>query len=289
MNIGIIGLGKIGEALVKESLGRGWGVAWTTNKRSPQPTKEMISGVDLVFLSIPTLDDGFAAYNYIGNCVGSGKPVVTCEKGALANYFSDLRPFMDRIGYTATVGGGTRMLQFLERNVNKRVSAIHVVVSGTLNFICDAVTGGMSIEKAALKAQELGYAEPEAESWEEVLQNEITRDVPMKIAIIEHLCFKRYSSGAFILLPGCQDPAELSYKLAHMRYHTTWRGGRRHSGFADMRQRPEYSLLAQPGPSNAALITYADDSRVSLAGPGAGVEATVGAMMEDAERLMKQQ
>ena len=65
---------------------------------------------DIVFLTMPSTEDGIAAHGYISHFIKSGVPVVTAEKGAMANYFDELLPHVDRLlGISATVGGGTRM------------------------------------------------------------------------------------------------------------------------------------------------------------------------------------
>src|SRR4051812_25081521 len=65
-----------------------------------------------VFIAISTLDTGEAARDYMMHCIDERIPVITCEKGALAYYSKDLRRHLDRIGHSATVGGGTMMLDY---------------------------------------------------------------------------------------------------------------------------------------------------------------------------------
>lgn len=103
-------------------------------------------GVDIVFLAIPTFDNGETARNYIEAFMKEDTPVVTCEKGSLSNHYTELKKYLDNIGHSATVGGGTLMLKYLkERMKNPEVEEVHVILNGTLNFIFDEVSRGRSL------------------------------------------------------------------------------------------------------------------------------------------------
>src|SRR5882724_4316654 len=65
---------------------------------------------DVLFIACPTTDDGLPASTYAEHALRSGKTVITAEKGALSANFTGLREVSDdfqRLGFTATVGGGS--------------------------------------------------------------------------------------------------------------------------------------------------------------------------------------
>ena len=89
-NIGIIGNGNIGSELSKAIVSQGGNVKFVLDsKRRYSDYGGLVSGLDGIFLAIPTVDDGRTAFEYIRSTIDLGVPIVTCEKGALSNYFSD--------------------------------------------------------------------------------------------------------------------------------------------------------------------------------------------------------
>jgi homoserine dehydrogenase len=137
----IVGKGRIGSALGKELESRGWEVSFFTSQDDRATFLRRAMQSDIVALAIDTRDDGAIARSFLLEALRAGIPVVTCEKGALANYFEELEPYLLRIGYTATVGGGSRLLSLLRRPL-KRLAYIRGVVNGTLNFLFWSVAQG---------------------------------------------------------------------------------------------------------------------------------------------------
>ena len=93
-----------------------------------------------------------------------GAHVVTANKAALASHFDALHACAKAGGatlsYAAAVGGGTPILETLERLVDDgAVVEIEGVLNGTANFLLDRLSEGWAFEDAVAKAQELGFAE----------------------------------------------------------------------------------------------------------------------------------
>jgi homoserine dehydrogenase len=88
---------------------------------------------------------------------------------------------MRDIGYSAAVGGGTRMLTYLKsRDFTNTPVEIQAVLNGTLNFILDAMRHqGKSLSQACEEAGTLGYAEPGATNALALINGEL-KDVCMK-------------------------------------------------------------------------------------------------------------
>ena len=102
MKIGIIGAGNIGSELYRKAIALGWDVRFLVKadgvyKDLDEKIDEVdnylnyCDGLDVVFLAIPTFDDGKTAYDYMISLLEKEIPVVTCEKGALSNYFPELK------------------------------------------------------------------------------------------------------------------------------------------------------------------------------------------------------
>ena len=125
--------GGIAKHLQSRLVGQGHH-AWLTVRKSKEEFKALLRSeqIQAVFIAISTLDKGEAARDYILTCVEAGIPVITCEKGALAYHAKVLKPHLDYIGFSATVGGGTRMLKYVQdRQLTGKQVEIHAVVNGT--------------------------------------------------------------------------------------------------------------------------------------------------------------
>lgn len=96
--------------------------------------------------------------------LASGASVVTANKAALARHYDALhaaaREGGSRLAYSASVGGGTPILEALERLVRAGgVRRIEGVMNGTANFLLDRLAEGADFKEAVKRAQELGFAE----------------------------------------------------------------------------------------------------------------------------------
>ena len=306
---GLIGHGTIGREVERQLAAQGGRLAFIAGR---DRTKDY-PDVDVVFLAIPTLDDGSEARRYIELFTGRGVPVVTCEKGALANFYSELRPRLDRIGLSATVGGGTRMLPKTKAKMDSHVSSVHAVVNGTLNFIMDGMATGHPLDEVVRQARERGYAEPQASSALEVLNGEAVGDVPKKTAILFNYCFESLGAGPVRAAdikgrPLTEaDLATLQQRAAEFRFIVSigttpvapseagldlfkYTAGNWYINGGFRLAKLHLPELVVPGVDNALLLArdLTGDPRRELVagGPGAGAEPTVGSMMLDARELL---
>lgn len=320
MQIGIIGLGNIGGEICAQSERLGWKVGmilkedgvYATPQRKIDDFKNYpshCSDLDAVFLTIPTFDDGATAFNYLKFFLEKNIPVITSEKGALSNYFAELRPWKSKIGYSATVGGGTRLLKYAEAHVGSTVLEIHAVLNGTLNFIFELLAHGVSINDAVSKAKVLKYAEPGSNSPLELINKEAISDVPMKSAILFNLVnpanfsvkakdFTRKAIGEKELKKLIDESKKMRYVVSIMKkddipdmiggfiYHCSqnWTIA---GGFLSIETLASIRPLFPRGAENAIFITSQGGDLHSLIGPGAGPGPTVSAMIKDAMDLIK--
>src|SRR3989344_119038 len=151
---------------------------------------------DVLFVTMPSADDGEAAYQLISRFLKEGKTVVTAEKGALANNFSALKKQSNnfrRLGIDTTVGGGTHLMRAAEmycRDLDN-ISEIHLALNGTLNALFSSIAppdlAGMSLGQAVDQAVRLGFADSPEDGKPrtpyDVIRDEAERDVPKKVAI----------------------------------------------------------------------------------------------------------
>ena len=319
-HVGIIGAGNIGAELYRKVLNLGWEVTFVaksdgvyknlTNKIDRlENYLNYASGLDVIFLAIPTLDDGTAAYEYLLSFLKLNIPVVTCEKGSLSSHFAELEPYRHRIGYSATVGGGTRLLRYMEGHVGPWTQEIHGVINGTLNYLLSEVAAGKPMGAAIADVQRLGYAEPGVNGVLEIINQEAKEDVVMKTAILFNLSnFERERRLKASDMKVCEiTDAEVDQLIreagkrrfivsitrgARQRDDTI--GGFRHQvgewnirgGFQALESNPLFSQLVLPGIVNGVIVYEGGENTYRATGPGAGAVPTTSAMVKDELRLL---
>jgi len=319
VKVGLIGCGTIGKEVEKRVLQRGWIVpviARTSGIYDSEGKKidvlsnwlEHFKEVDIVVLCIPTNDDGVAAYYYIKNLVEKGIPVVTSEKGALGNYFPELKSQIakGKIGYSAVVGGGTRLLHWAKERISSDTMEIHLVINASLNFTFDGLSWEKTLEEVVEEAKKLRYVEPGAQEPIEIINAEAGKDVPLKTAAFINLCGLGEIRAREIEVQNIseKDLRKLIKEAAFRRYIVSitrkeeeediirgfkfkindWYVS---AGFKYWALNPLFSQLIPSGANNAALI-YGPDGIYVLTGPGAGPTPTVlGGIMWDLENILE--
>ncbi len=157
----LLNLVKEGKSLNEYSPGEnrelhtGWDALNTVNN----------SNADIVCeLSYTDIKTGQPATDHCRVALGSGKHVVTSNKGPAALFYRELQNMAAeknvKFMIEGTVMSGTPVIN-LARNelAGNEISAIRGILNGTTNYILTKMEEGMSYEDALKKAQELGYAE----------------------------------------------------------------------------------------------------------------------------------
>lgn len=323
MNIGIIGSGNIGSELHKKVRQLvDWNIRFVLRSKgvyknleekidAAENYQKYADQLDIVFLTIPTLDDGKIAFNYLSFYLSKNIPVVTCEKGALSNYFSELERWIDCIGYSATVGGGTRLLRYVEEMASNNTQEIHAVINGTLNYIFDEISRGRTLGEVVSEARKLGYAEPGAKDPLDIINKEVIGDIPMKASILFNVCglsdkrvrakdirtnyikeenlvrLIRESDKRRYIVSLTKDNANQNNNIggfSHQIGEWTISGG-----FKDISADPLFIELVPMGVNNAVVVCegkYGADGIYKLSGQGAGAGPTTYSMIKDAFRLI---
>lgn len=318
--VGIVGAGGIGGRLAERLQERGDEVCFLL-RRSSQGALPLFNQLllkekpEAVFIAISTLDQGQAACEYIISCAQEGIPVITCEKGSLAYHADALMSYLPLIGFTATVGGGTGMLEYVKkRHPNGQLMSISVVLNGTLNFILDAMQGrGRTLGEACEEASKLGIAEPGNDGPQSLINGELT-DVRRKVCVFfntvlandEFLTPDKF--GEFSLtrdeVQTLSEEGADCRMIASFSNHPSAASASRHSSeflgtnfktaignwtiSAGFRRVVHQSSWLPGGVGNAIHIVegeFGKGGKYTLVGPGAGAEPTTSAMLNDFDML----
>lgn len=333
----VIGYGTIGKPLVLRLKAKGYSIKGVVRKGgllsedanthsgkfSPGMIEPFVGskhGGGAIFLATPSEPGGEVARDYIVAGLAAGAKVITCEKGAIGEHFDIFREDIEnnRIGYSATVGGGTRLLPVLRDRLRGRKDVTaHVVLNGTLSFLFHSMHhDGDSLGAAVRKAIKLGFAEPGAESDLDVVNGEM-RDTVLKTSILYNLCMRSSKtlkpSDISLHTLGEQELMRLIHEVAVRRYIVSFLppgtkngvsedviggfcvgidGWRIRGGFHRTDSDPLFNGRLPTGANNCVItsegVNGEDGIYMLCNGPGAGPEPTTSAMIADAERLLSE-
>lgn len=293
--------------------------------KSEQDIFELKDLPDVVFVALPSSDSGEPAYSIIKHCLKRGAKVITCEKGALANYFQQLQQLSDSfrsLGINASVGGGSRLMEKSRADFRDphNICEIHLAINGTLTYIFSSIgpKAGtpVPINQAVRQTIVLGYAEPGETDIKSIIRGEAEGDVPKKAAIflnqsglLEKSDYLNWQKLKFSL-----KDAELRCVIKEAKrrrfivsiypagteskpeniiggfdiVHGKWRIV---GGFMNVEQDPMLSDLARlKDAKNGAVVALGPKNALDgvnlITGPGAGPKPTVNTMLDDYLRIM---
>jgi len=271
---------------------------------------------DALVVAISTHDDGSAARDMILKAVQIGKPVATCEKGALSEYFEELGPYLKIIGYNAACGGGSMMLELLRNPVD--VERIDAVANGSSNNISHLCEKGLEVDESVSQTQADRYTDPGKKSIREIVMGEL-EDACRKAVIIHNMAFRdrpirrsmmsftHFSEDGIYQLfakhrwndqPWRENEFWVKrlviriFPYNHNKRGEIWRGDPcfwmrtdTHCVVGTFIDAEKVFLCYPEGVTNCLQVI--DNGEWNLAfGPGAGIVETAGAMLKDLERLL---
>lgn len=150
----------------------------------------VLPDTDLLFIASPSTADHDPMLSLTREQIDKGRIVVTAEKGMLADNSKEFR-YQNRLGYWATVGGGTKLLPTLEFHTQDpdNIREIHLALNATLTYIFGEASSGRSLVQVVEAAEKLGYSEPGSSSTYDIVNGEASFDVPRKLAIVWNTIF----------------------------------------------------------------------------------------------------
>ncbi len=228
------------------------------------------------------------AFEYIRECLISGKHVVTANKEVMAKHGCELLVLAQEhqvaLRYEASVGGGIPLIApFQQDLVANDISAIHAILNGTTNYILTQMAKeGLDFSVALKQAQELGYAEANP-------ANDIDGvDAAYKLAILATIAFNTEIRMENVYHEGISRLQARDFRYARelgcaIKLLAI---AKRAGGSIEARVHPvfipEDSLLAKvDGVYNAIQVEGDLVGKVIFYGEGAGPSATSSALVSD--------
>jgi homoserine dehydrogenase len=220
--------------------------------------------------------------------LAAGKSVVTANKALLAKHGMALAETAEAKGvalaFEASVAGGIPIVKTLREGLaGNSVERVYGILNGTCNYILTRMEReSLSFETCLAEAQRLGYAETDP-----------TFDIggfdtAHKLAILASLAFGTAIDADAIHIEGIQSITLADLQAAdELGYRIKLLGVAQRSD-RGIEQRvhptmvPKSSAVAQiMGVTNAVVVDADAVHELSLAGPGAGGEATASAVVAD--------
>ena len=201
INIGLIGLGTVGQGVVKvlskfDNIDIITCAVKNLNKKRQVEVKNLTTDVYEV-VNNPDVDivvevaGGVGVKDALLCAIKNKKHIVTANKELLARYgaelFDEARNNSTSILYEAAVAGGIPIVQPIKTSLKANdFDCVAGILNGTTNYILTKMEEeNLSYEECLKKAQELGYAETDPTNDVEGY------DAMYKIAILANIVFNR--------------------------------------------------------------------------------------------------
>lgn len=246
----------------------------------------------LVELTFTDLETGEPALAHIRHALSAGMNVSTTNKGPIALHLDELeRLAADHdvvLAYEGTVMSGSPALLTATALRDAGFEGAEGILNGTTNYIITRMEEGCSYADALAEAQDRGYAEADPRGDVD------GHDVAGKLVILA-----RVLAGADLAMSDVSTvplssltPAEVSdalaagdrwrYVAALERHQGGWAGT-----VAPRRLHNSHPLASITGATNAITFQTHLLGAVTIAGPGAGRDATAYAVLSDLRAIRK--
>lgn len=243
VNIGIIGLGNVGEgtltiltenaAHIEAKLGFPLRIAAVCSrgiakKHLPAALGNALRTADWhdvvnrpdVDIVVELIGGTGAAREIIDAAIANGKSVVTANKELMALAGSDLwihaTTAKINLAMEASVAGGIPIHAVLREGISgDRINTLYGILNGTCNFILTEIeTRGASFADVLAEAQRAGYAEADPSADVDGF------DARSKLAILTALAFGEKIVPADIYTEGIRRITPVDFEYAHQLHHT---------------------------------------------------------------------
>jgi homoserine dehydrogenase len=234
------------------------------------------------------------ARSAVETALAAGKSVVTANKALLAHHGMALARLAESqhvaLAFEASVAGGIPIVKVLREGLaGNQIKRVYGILNGTCNYILTRMEADeLSFEECLVEAQRLGYAEADPSF------DVGGFDTAHKLAILTSLAFGTAIDAATIHVEGIQTITLADLNAAtELGYRIKLLGVAQHTAHG-IEQRvhptmvPRSSAIAQiMGVTNAVTIDADAVHELTLAGPGAGGEATASAVVADIADIAK--
>ena len=307
MNIGLIGVGSVGSALLRQLHRRRADIADVAGEplialraavRDPDKPRDCPAPVlgytanagqlaeDARIDVLVEVAGGEAWYATLASVLRSGRPVVTANKALLARHGPELFALArDRgvpLRFEAAVGGAVPVIRtLLEARRGEALHYVGGVLNGTGNFLLDRLGEGVEYQEALREAQDRGLAEPDQADDVEGL------DAARKLSVLAQLAFGVAIApetwpriGISHLTP--EWLRDIGPRARVKLLAEAWRTAGGITGYVGPTVVPADDILALPaGPENAIVLDGEPGGTTGLLGLGAGGEATASQVVAD--------
>ena len=309
--IAILGFGTVGSAVARRLTGadapRDLELTHIFDRRAPQKREcfsatgfdahriTWTTAIDDVLTSdadivVETVGGGDVALDWIRAALLAGKSVVTANKQVVARHGAALLALAERQGrqlrFEASVGGAMPIVRAVGDGLaGDRITRIVAILNGTTNAVLSRMEAtGCPLDEAIADARDRGYAEADPSTDLD------GGDASAKLSILCALAFGLRvdpdaipTRSASSITTEDFDRARLSggtlRQLAHAEYD---RASATLTAWVAPAVVPRSSIFFRTtGPQNAAVITGAYSGDVTIAGAGAGGDATAVAVVGD--------
>ncbi|MBU92945.1 MAG: homoserine dehydrogenase [Rhodobiaceae bacterium] len=233
-------------------------------------------------------EDG-VALDVVENAIRAGKDVITANKALIAKKGNYLLELAEKNGgkllFEAAIAGSIPIVKTLKESVaSNTISAIYGILNGTCNYILTSMEkDGMSFDNALKRAQDLGFAEADPTFDIEGY------DAAHKLSILSSMCFGNEIDFDHVKIQGIK-----AIELDDIRAASDYGYAIRLLGIAKKNKDGRISQVVRPSllskesdlagiewEKNAVSIKGNYFNELLLSGPGAGRYPTASAIMGD--------
>lgn len=233
-------------------------------------------------------EDG-VALDVVENAIRAGKNVITANKALIAKKGNYLLELAEKNGakllFEAAIAGSIPIVKTLKESVaSNTISAIYGILNGTCNYILTSMEkDGMSFDNALKRAQDLGFAEADPTFDIEGY------DAAHKLSILSSMCFGNEIDFDHVKIQGIK-----AIELDDIRAASDYGYAIRLLGIAKKNKDGRISQVVRPSllskesdlagiewEKNAVSIKGNYFNELLLSGPGAGRYPTASAIMGD--------
>ena len=237
---------------------------------------------DLVIEVTPTnVVHGQPGLGHMEAALGSGKNLVTSNKGPLVLSFSRLKKLADdnhcQFKYEATVGGTMPLMSLIERTlVGNTIYSIKGIFNGTCNYILTRMAQeSISYSHALSEAQDLGYAERDPTYDVEGI------DTAGKVVILANAIFGMDAKYSDVKVTGITQVTPEALAMAKKEGYVIKLIGEVPSLTVKPMLVPMESPLNVDSTLNSAAIATDLSGTITVTGFGAGSLETASAILSD--------